>query len=333
MCKRMAVIGSGRRVWSLGWHDLQTTHKPEDIPATQYLLKFRKSKQLAMYDQLAEREGWANANVLSQVMGNGPFQLLVKVIQDPASALLQFEQAAICNAIGWLHAPSLKAEGWTDDAFGINLAVPKGARDFYAQQPEIIGLGGLLEPMDTTAAPMFLGVCLPVGALATKGRAALETGLHLALDDAAAAATKDFEADWRGFWQAANVLQFASRFTLGATSDLDGEVLGELLEQWPSKDTKPHATSADVSAWDEVLTLCDLPESDLVNLKEHGLPAPEVGMDLVIGVETVGTAELCWVERQVAVFLPNGDGLPQPEGWTVIQAEGNGWVQAVLACF
>ena len=266
-------------------------------------------------------------------MVNGPFQLLVKVLQDPSTMLAQLEQASICNAIGWLHPPSMKAGAWKDDAFGLNQAVPKVARDFYAQQTETIGLGGLLEGTEAKAAPMFLGVCLPVGALTTKGRVQEEVGLHLALDDAAACGTKAFEADWRGFWQAANVLQFAPRFTLCASSDLDGDFLGELLEQWPSKDAKPSSAPHDDPAWDEVFTLSALPQPELAKLRDQGIPTPEVGMDLVIEVETVGTAELCWAERKVAVFIPGEMDLPNPAGWTIVLADGVAWVETVMGCF
>jgi DEAD/DEAH box helicase domain-containing protein len=331
--KRMAVLGSGRRVWSLGWHDLQATEETDEAPATHYLLKARKAKQLGMYDQLAERETWASSTVLSGLMVNGPFQLLVKVLQDPSTLLPQLEQASICNAIGWLHPPSMKGGAWKDDAYGLDKAVPEVARDFYAQQTETIGLGGLLEGMDVKTAPMFLGVCLPVGALTTKGRVQEEVSLHLALDDAAACETKAFEADWRGFWQAANVLQFAPRFTLCASSDLDGDFLEDLLDQWPNKDTKPASTPHNDPAWDEVFTLSALPGPELAKLRDHGLPAPEVGVDLVIGIETVGTAELCWIERKVAVFGPGEEDPQKPAGWTIVLADGVAWVEAVIGCF
>lgn len=67
----------------------------------------------------------------------------------------------------------------------------------------------------------------------------------------------------------------------------------------------------------------------LFALMKHEIPAPEVGRDLVLGQETVGNAELCWPEHEVAVIC-EGEAVPEIPGWTLIRASGADVVGRVL---
>jgi DEAD/DEAH box helicase domain-containing protein len=329
--KRMAVLGSGRRVWSLGWHDVSPAEQGTPGLATNYLLKHRQETHLRLYDKLAERAGWATSGSLSGFLLNGPFQLLVNLLQDPTPVLAQLRQASLCDAIAWLHAPSLQTKSWSDQAFGLSTAVPKITREYYGNQPERMGMGGLLAGLATDASPVRLGVCVPMGALNSVERLSQEASIHLTLDDAAEEHSKAFESNWSGFWHAANVLQFAPRFTLSVASDLDEDLYNSLLSGWQPGSPAGDTLSFEDPAWVEVFNLSVLDESALTVLKGQGVPVPEVGLDLVVGIETVGTAELCWPGRKVALLPPEDGGVPMPGDWTVIQASSADWIEQVVS--
>ena len=328
--KRMAVMVSGRRVWSLGWHDVAPPEKGTQGLATSYLAKHRQELQLQLYDKLAGQVGWASSSILSGILLNGPFHLLVKLLQDPTPVLAQLQQVSLCNAIGWLHAPSLKSKSWSDPALGLHTAVPKIVREHYSNQPERMGMGGLLAGIETDASPVSLGVCLPMGVFNSAERLSKEASLHLTLDDVAEEHSKDFESKWCGFWHAANILQFAPRFTLGVVSDLEGDLYNSLLSNWQPEFPMGGTPSYEDPAWAEVCTLSLLDESALAGLKAAGIPLPEVGLDLVVGIETVGTAELCWPDRKVAVVDKENEQVPTLEGWTIVYLSSPNWINTLV---
>jgi hypothetical protein len=74
---------------------------------------------------------------------------------------------------------------------------------------------------------------------------------------------------------------------------------------------------SDAWSWDDVLEYSTVGHPILNELKQKGVPIPEVGFDLVLGQETVGTAEWCWPEQKVAVILGN-DLVADLPGWTMI---------------
>lgn len=329
--KRMAVMASGRKVWSLGWHDLNSPEQAKQEAATNYLLKHRHELQLSMYDTLAARSGWALSTHLSGLLINGPFHLLVRFLQNPALAVDHLRQASICNAIAWLHGPTLKTKSWQDPALGLKNAVPKAVREHYAKSGERIGMGGLLAGLATDVSPVHLGVCIPMGALTSADRLNHEASIHLTLDDSAEEHSKAFEADWRGFWHAANALQFAPKFSLGVSSDLENDNYNFLLSAWTTG-SEAGLQAFEDPAWSEAFNLCVLGEAVMAELKARGLPAPKVGIDLVVGIETIGTAELCWPDRRVALLTSTEDEILVGSEWTLIHASAPDWIdQLVLA--
>jgi len=60
---------------------------------------------------------------------------------------------------------------------------------------------------------------------------------------------------------------------------------------------------------------------------------PEVGEDLLVNEQTVGTAELCWKEMRVALFMEAPEELPLVPGWTLFSVQTADWLPALLALF
>ena len=97
-------------------------------------------------------------------------------------------------------------------------------------------------------------------------------------------------------------------------------VLDRLLEGLEPGPESTGATPASTSwTWQDVAALTVLDRQLILGLQAQGLPVPEVGRDLVIGPETVGTAELCWPGPQVALVL-DGEDIPPIPGWNLIRA-------------
>ncbi len=328
--KRMAVLRSGRRVWTLGWRDLDSPDNQSEPLPTRYLQKYRNPNQTADYDKLAELKGWSSSVALSGFTNLGPFQQLLLLLLEPEGTLRKMVQGSICQAIAWFDATSWREPKWLDPAAGLERAVPQTALRFYRGQSENIGMGGLLDGIGTGVTGACVGICLPVGALRTPLRLCQEIGIHMALDDAQAELNKVFEADWRGFWQAANVLQFAPRFTLCASSDAAGEDLEALLEGWPSLLAGAPLVAEDDAAWNEVFTQSLLDAAALNELRAAGIPAPEVGLDLTRDGATVGTAELCWSEAKVALLLGADEDPQHLERWVLLRATSQDWMQQAL---
>ena len=85
--------------------------------------------------------------------------------------------------------------------------------------------------------------------------------------------------------------------------------------------------------WDVVIVESFIDDIQLEQLRALNLPVPEVGLDIQIEDETVGTPELSWPAIKVAVFDVAPDGLPAMPGWLCISCQSPEWLAAVEACF
>lgn len=333
--KRMAVLRSGRRVWSLGWHDLPSGDADEGTGAAEFLLKDRDPRMLGIYDQLARGWEWTPSEALTGLLLLDPFKLLAKMLQEPAEVLAKLQHAGVCNGIAWLHDRSFQDSLWQEPSYGLPGCVPAAAMEAYGSMGEPILCGGLLEGRGTKAGPVRIGICIPKGALPLQAKdlskreqLAAQMGVHLCLEDSMAESGKDFEAPWRGFWRAANVLQFVPRFTLAAGSDLADSLFNGMVAPLFAPAADGHG---DARGWAEVRQLSFLEPTDLETMESRGLPVPVPGLDVQVGIETAWTAELAWPERKVALLL-GGDAPPlDMEGWTVIVADGPDWMERLAS--
>jgi DEAD/DEAH box helicase domain-containing protein len=330
--KRMAVMRSGRRVWSLGWQDIPQSGQQPNSVIGDYLLKHRHLDLLTQYDKLAERFGWSAFSKLDDVINAGPFKLLIRYLVAPKETIEELHQVSVCNAIGWLHRPSLKESPWEIQAFGFKDLIPGAIRKWLSNQTESIGCGGLFAGIDTAVPPVDIVSSLPQGALASKERLLQEIGMFACLDDSSATQTKDFETSWRGFWHAVNVLQFAPRFAVATRSGIAHQVYESFLEGWPGR-PQPEPAYADDSvaaAWSEVIELSQISRLEIDQLIQQEIPVPKVGIDLSVGIEVVASAELCWLEVRLAVMVEPLEDLPEIPGWTLISVHQSDWINLLL---
>ena len=332
--KRMAVLRSGRRVWTLTWHDLPNTGtKPESVNET-YLTSHRSPQWLQAYDKLAERFGWTTTSTLDELIQVGPFGVLIRLITLPAATLSQLQELPISLAIGWLHKPSLDVRMLEAAEIDAQRVLPLTVRKAMAQSPEHLTVGGLLPGIGSNASPVRLLSVMPKAALTSKERLLSQVSCHLCLDEKAAMQTKEFELIWRGFWYAANMLQLAPGFTVATDGGVGVHAYESALSNWEA-DAGPANGPQDGeqgSPWAEAMGEAEIDSFALQRLAEAGLPVPLVGLDLTQGAAVVANAELAWPDQAVAVLLTMEQAL-RVDGWTLIDAAEEGWIDRVIALF
>lgn len=332
--KRMAVLRSGRRVWTLAWHDLPHTGvKPETVNES-YLTSHRSAQWLQAYDKLAERFGWASTSQLDALVQEGPFAVLVRLITQPVATLNQLQQLPIALAIGWLHRPSLDAKMLDAEEVDAQRVLPAAVRRELASSLEHLTVGGLLPGIGRDATPVRLLSIVPKTALTSKERLLSQVSCHLCLDESAVTQTKDFELIWRGFWYAADMLQFAPGFTVVTEGGVAVHAYESALSNWSNgPEMSGDSIRAVASApWDEVFADASIDAFALSRMASAGLPAPVVGLDLTQGLEVVANAELAWVEHSIAVMLAFDPEL-RVDGWTLIAVEEDDWMERIVALF
>jgi len=330
--KRMAVLQSKRRVWTLTWRDLpQTGTKPESVN-TDYLTNNRSPQWLQAYDRLAQRFEWCDTAALDELVQLGSFAVLVRLITQPGTTLAQLRQLPLANAIGWLHKPSLDNPMLQAPEVGAQVMLPATVWKALVSLDEPIALGGLLPGIGRDSAPVKVLAVMPKAALTSRERLQSEVGCHLCLDDNAVTQTKEFEHIWRGFWYAANMLQLAPKFTVTTASGVVIHAYESALEGWGKSagagaETPP---GVDSTGWAAVFTECVIDRFSLERLATAGLPVPQVGLDLTQGIEVVGTAELAWEHAKVAVMIEAAPHAIEVSGWTMVSASDDGWIERVI---
>lgn len=326
--KRLALLMAGKRVFVLGWDDLPEPGKAPPIPAMTVLLASRDATMLARYDAMAEKNGWLHSAALTQFMSQGNYRWLEQWLCDVDRTRATMEQACIANLLSWLDpaaARSPKREQCLQEIEGLvpSVLLPEisAGKDVW---------GGLLASLDRALDPVRVFCRLPMDALQSVSRLVSEVEIHLDIDDTQAAHTKEFSQQWRGFWQACNLLQFAPRFTVTTRTGNAQHGYDSALQYWPQRGEQSKSIELSDEGWQSVLAESLLDPVSLEALSASGLPVPVVGLDLMAGDETVGTVELAWPDNKVALSMETVDSLPHVPDWQVISMHSHEWMTALI---
>ena len=80
--------------------------------------------------------------------------------------------------------------------------------------------------------------------------------------------------------------------------------------------------------WVDVYELSELTNDEIKSLQQLIIVAPEVGIDLTNEEgATIGTAELAWFDRNIAVFIEPVNELPELKDWLLISLEPENWLE------
>ena len=141
---------------------------------------------------------------------------------------------------------------------------------------------------------------------------------------------EDFEAAWRRFWHAHNLLQFHRRVRLESSERIARKPVEMALER-AGEDVlsePPPSTEAAVEEdpdFELAMELADDKHHEALRAcRDEGLIYPEVGEVLMDGIRELGQVDLSWEDARVAVLWPGAakhDAVKsalKDNGWTVV---------------
>ena len=159
-----------------------------------------------------------------------------------------------------------------------------------------------------------------------KNKTKADIFVYVLLNDDEEERTDKYEAEWNGYWQFVNMMQFLGRFAAVSDTGLKQMVYGALPMQ---DDTAPvQATDVLAHAWQETMEqIIDETTSGFAKkCIELGIPEPSsVGFELLGDNEDIiGEAELAWESMNIAYLTPEQLGSEEAfvtNGWRVLKTD------------
>jgi DEAD/DEAH box helicase domain-containing protein len=314
--KREAIKRSGRfRVWTLSWKDMQSAFGSQGDYATETLAPEKMSNGAKMYKPTVEKE---NASQL-QPYKSSAMELLMNYLEEQDSERL-FGIHAKAYAFSMLDTANFRNSAsfaeWNLNISGIAEALGKNDVSFDFGNTFF----GNWKPRATNS--HFVAYS---GVVADMQQRKMEAKAHVfaLLGDSKDERTDKYEAEWNGFWQFANVMQFLDGFAAVSSEGMEQGVYSGLAA---SAATAVQSLEQTDTAWQDTISQI-IDDSSLafaekcINL---AIPEPSsVGYELVNeNGEVVGEAEFAWEARRIAFLAPK-----QPEnafiekGWKIIGLE------------
>jgi len=327
--KREAIRRSGRfRVWTLSWKDVQNVYHAQGEYATDTLLPEKMVNGSRMYKPTVESE---HASELRPYKASA-MELLMNYLEEPDAERL-FDVHARAYALSMLDMASLRNSAsfteWNMDVERLNAAFDLHNISFgYGN-----AITGIYKPRTSNShLTIYAGVVMDD---MQRNKAKAELHVYALLDDDEDERTDKYEAEWNGFWQFKNMMQFLGRFTFASTTGLAQMVYGIL----PTLDESPQAQTFDdtAAAWQE--TLEQIIDDETLSFAKRcialGLPEPSaVGYELVgAGDDIIGEAELAWESRKIALLTQeqlDSEVAFVCEGWKIISSDEAQDIQSIF---
>jgi DEAD/DEAH box helicase domain-containing protein len=316
--KREAIRRSNKfRVWTLSWKDIQSVFQAQGDYATATLFPEKMVSGAKMYKPTVESE---NASALRPYKASA-MELLMAYLEEPDSERL-FNAHARAYAFSMLDmANSKKGASFAD----WNLSVSKINETFGVHDVKYEfgnALFGVWKPRSSNShLTIYTGV---VSDDIQKNKTKADIFVYAVLNDDESERTDKYEAEWNGYWQFNNMMQFLNRFTAASFTGIKQIVYNALPTQYDIPSEKSPAHSA--TAWLETLEQI-IDDSILAFAKkciELDIPQPSsVGYELVgDNGEIIGEAELAWVSLKIVLLTSEqgeGEDTFISEGWRVIK--------------
>jgi DEAD/DEAH box helicase domain-containing protein len=135
--------------------------------------------------------------------------------------------------------------------------------------------------------------------------------------------TEKYDAEWNGFWQFANVMQFLEQFSAVSAVGLRQMVYSSIPSQIPPPSAGE--TAGTPGDWSNTMTqlIDDAVKSFVSKCVSLGIPEPTVvGYELTDSASAiVGEAELVWEHLRIALLTPeqsDGKDAFLAQGWNVL---------------
>lgn len=317
LAQRRALLASGQYyVWSLTWRDVV---RPEGADVRNYLQP--ADNRLV---QLMDLMGEGRARTVRDVIGEGSFTWLLRLLQEPTAAF--WERLALAQALqyasrqdgidAWLRAAEERLPG------------PLAALldEEASREGAVVGLvedgpDGAEDPVTIWAAATEEGIRAAATDIEQTRRSVT---VACYLDDQIEVGP-GFEAAWNGVLRLYNLFQFLPNAYPAAADEKSWAGYHELIGPAAGrdqKDTLPEASpGADAEAWETTLEYAlDETRDLLTDLRAAGAPPPTMPYQHQEGGAIIAEAELGWPQAAVAVLLPKQEehrSILEDAGWDV----------------
>lgn len=316
--KREAIRRSNRfRIWSLSWKDVESVFRAQGDYATATLMPEKMPSGAKMYKSTIASE---NAQTLQPDKAS-VFELLVQYLENQnaeklfaahakAYALSLLDPRSINNGVvfadwQYLIEPIIEVLDMRDSSFELNKTM------FGKWLPRSTGsnltvlAGVVMSEMQKYKTNAVVTVCM-------------------LLNDDKDSRTDKYEAEWNGFWQFFNVMQFLPSFAAVSVTGMGQLVYNAIPASVQEELASMAHENAPNEAWAEMMEqIFDVAAKDCASkLMALGVAAPSAaGYELV---DTKGAiiaeCELAWESKKIALLLPSQmDSKEKFEenGWTI----------------
>ncbi|WP_274472601.1 MULTISPECIES: DEAD/DEAH box helicase [unclassified Paenibacillus] len=317
--KREAIRRSNQfRVWTLSWRDIQSAFNNQGDYATLTLLPENMPSGSSMYKRTVEHGG---AEALRPDKAT-PMELLMHYLEMPEPEKL-FKVHAKAVSLSLLDARKATDRIAYDEWYG---KIKELLEDFQGFDSDFIlneCIFGTWTPrMSNANLKIFSGI--KTSEMKEKKGDALPIVCAL-LQDISESRTDKYEADWNGFWQFYNLMQFSDNFVGVTTDGIQQLIYSKLLNLLcPANDYVDELLSSAPDEWSEIKqNLFDDEASELaIKLQSKNVRVPSsVGYELTDANDAViAECEMAWESEKVAALLMeqiDSKDVFENAGWTV----------------
>ena len=316
--KREAIRRCNKfRVWSLSWKDVQSIFQNQGDYATSTLIPEDMPSGRSVYRPTVENGKAQDIHPDK----TGTFELLLQYLENPDAERIFGVHA---NA----YAMSLLDMSCSGNEMAFNewnstiqyLADAIGAEGFEFELNDTL-FGKWIPRKNDSHLSVFSGVAK--SDMQAKGSDASITVCAL-LNDDIDSRTDKYEAEWNGFWQFYNIMQFLSGFAGLSTDGIDKMVYSQI--PIVMEETTVEVTGASNEAWSDILEqIFDPSAKEFVEklIQSDIAPPSSVGYELFdSNGGVVAECEMAWETEKIVFLLDDQlDAKTKFEeiGWTVLQ--------------
>ncbi|WP_435980443.1 DEAD/DEAH box helicase [Psychrobacter sp. DM4] len=335
--KRLSLLRSGRKVWVLTWDDLDNESTTKTVSQPRLLLDCTKesSPGCRLWNTIAPRHSWRNLKEIRGLLEQGNFEWLKAWLTNSKQTWQELTESALCLSFLQLVPRRPQLDEFVANQIENNTNWYEAVVDSLPSDPSN---WGVVADRDNHSNAWHLLSYIEKDHIESLKTDQPMLHIFMSINDAVfnSQHSKEVKETWRRIWQAYNVLQFAPRFHPVTESGLQVGLFTDLLGMGTEHQESIGSTTAsyDVNRsaldkeWVDIRELSELTNDEIMSLQNLITVAPEVGIDLTNEEgATIGTAELAWFDRNIAVFIEPVDELPELKNWLLISLESDNWLE------
>lgn len=335
--KRLSLLRSGRKVWVLTWDDLDIESTTKTVSQPYLLLDCTKesSPGYRLWNTIAPRHSWRNLKEIRGLLEQGNFEWLKAWLTNSKQTWQELTESALCLSFLQLVPRRPQLDEFVANQIASNTNWYEAVVDSLPSDPSN---WGVVADRDNHSNAWHLLSYIEKDHIESLKTDQPMLHIFMSINDAVfnSQHAKEVKETWRRIWQAYNVLQFAPRFHPVTESGLQAGLFTDLLEMGTEHQESIGSTTANYDVnrnvldkeWVDVRELSELTNDEIKFLQNLITVAPEVGIDLTNEEgATIGTAELAWFDRNIAVFIEPVNELPELKGWLLISLESENWLE------